>query len=106
LPAPSTGPGSATGGSGGASSGANPLNGFSVGGGGIAPFGLIDGGIGVFEGLDWAVPALLLTVPGLLLILAVSAQLFAGVLWLPVARRWLGGFGVGRRRRRERGEAS
>jgi len=96
LPAPSAGPGS----------GANPLDGFSIGGGGIAPFGLIDGGIGAFEGLDWAVPALFLTVPGLLLIFAVSAQLFAGVLWLPVARRWLGGFGVGRRRRRERDQPS
>jgi hypothetical protein len=52
-----------------------------------------------FAGLDWAVPALTLTVPGLLLMLAVLAQLSTGVLWLPIVRRWLGGFGVGRRRR-------
>jgi hypothetical protein len=32
--------------------------------------------------------------------LAVLAQLSTGALWLPVVRRWLGGFGLGRRRRR------
>lgn len=42
-----------------------------------------------------------LTVPGLLLMLAVLAQLSTGVLWLPVVRRWLGAFGIGRRRRRD-----
>jgi hypothetical protein len=47
------------------------------------------------------VPALALTVPGLLLMLAVLAQLSVGMLWLPVVRRWLGGFGFGRRRRRD-----
>jgi hypothetical protein len=55
----------------------------------------------VFEGFDWAVPALILTVPGLLLILAVLSQVSIGVLWLPLVRRWLGGFGArGRRRQR------
>jgi hypothetical protein len=49
-----------------------------------------------FDGIDWAVPALTLTVPGLFLVLAVLAQLSAGVIWLPLARR----FGAGRRRRR------
>ncbi|HEY8847095.1 MAG TPA: hypothetical protein VIM24_10580 [Candidatus Limnocylindrales bacterium] len=44
-------------------------------------------------------PALALTVPGLLLMLAILAQLAASALWLPVVKRWLGGFGVGRRRR-------
>jgi hypothetical protein len=34
------------------------------------------------------------------LMLAVLAQLSVGALWLPVVRRWLGSFGVGRRRRR------
>jgi hypothetical protein len=48
------------------------------------------------------VPALALTVPGLLLMLAILAQLAASALWLPVVKRWLGGFGVGRRRRRAR----
>jgi hypothetical protein len=53
-----------------------------------------------FDGIDWAVPALTLTVPGLLLMLAVLAQLTAGAIWLPIARRWMGAFGSGRRRRR------
>ena len=77
-----------------------PLDTAGFGDGRPAPFGLLDGGIGTFEGLEWAVPALVLTVPGLLLI-AIAVQLFAGALWLPVARRWLGAFGVSRRRRRE-----
>ena len=49
--------------------------------------------------LSWAVPSLVLAVPGLLLVLAVLAQAVGGVLWLPVIRRRIGSFGVGRRRR-------
>jgi hypothetical protein len=52
---------------------------------------------GVF---DWAVPSLVLSVPGLLLIVAVLAQVVGGAIWLPFVRRSLGSFGVGRRRRR------
>jgi hypothetical protein len=74
---------------------------LTVGGDSIAPFGLLDLGLSAFGDLDWAVPALTLTVPGLLLIIAVLAQLSSGALWLPVVRRWLGGFGLGRRRRRD-----
>jgi hypothetical protein len=48
------------------------------------------------------VPTLVLTVPGLLLVLAVLAQMFGATIWLPVTRRWLGGFGF-RRRRATRG---
>jgi hypothetical protein len=44
------------------------------------------------------VPALVLTVPGLLLIIAVLTQLFAGALLVPVARRWLDGDRRSRRR--------
>jgi VCBS repeat-containing protein len=55
-----------------------------------------------FDSIDWAVPALTLTVPGLLVMLAVLAQLSAGAIWLPVVRRWLDAFGLGRRRRRPR----
>lgn len=65
--------------------------------------GVIDDMIGVgfagFDGIEWAVPALVLTVPGLLLLLAVLAQSMGALLWLPVARRWLGGFGLRRKRR-------
>jgi hypothetical protein len=51
--------------------------------------------------LEWAVPALVLTVPGLLLVIAVTAQLAGGLAWLPVARRWLAGIGVRRWNRRD-----
>ncbi|MFL5749452.1 MAG: Ig-like domain-containing protein [Chloroflexota bacterium] len=74
---------------------------FSIAGEGptrVVP--IIGADLAGFDGLDWAVPALTLTVPGMLLILAVLAQLSASAIWLPVARRWLGAFGVGRRRRR------
>ena len=75
--------------------------GLTVGGDGDgAPFDLVSGGLAAFDNLDWAVPALALTVPGLLLMLAVLAQLSVGAVWLPVVRRWLGSFGFGRRRRR------
>jgi hypothetical protein len=96
-----TDPGGGTGGD-GSGPGAVP------GGGGADPFTLgttdfdagstlTSGEFGSFAGLDWAVPALALTVPGLLLVLAVLAQAVAGVVWLPVVRRWLGGFGFRRR---------
>jgi hypothetical protein len=49
--------------------------------------------------LTWAVPGLVLAVPGLLLVLAVLAQAVGGVLWLPVIRRRIGAFGLGGRRR-------
>ena len=60
--------------------------------------GLGDGVVTWSAVIDWAVPAATLTVPGLLLILAVLAQMLGGLVWLPVARRWLGGFGLRRRR--------
>jgi hypothetical protein len=47
-----------------------------------------------------------LGVPGLLLILAVMAQGLVSLAWLPMVRRWLGGFGVRRRRRTEARVAS
>jgi len=68
--------------------------------GNVGPFDLSDLGFGTFGSLDWAIPALALSVPGLLLILAVLAQLAASAVWLPVVRRRLAGTGVGRRRRR------
>jgi hypothetical protein len=116
-PSSSSGPvliGSGAGGSGGSGSGATGSGargsgdssggpaggpGLTVATGDLAPFGFINLGVGTFDGLDWAVPALAMTVPGLLLILAVLAQLSASVVWLPIVRRRLGGFGVGRRRR-------
>jgi hypothetical protein len=50
-----------------------------------------------FAGFEWAVPALVLTVPGILIVIAVVVQTMIGLVWLPVARRSLDG---DRRRRR------
>ena len=44
-----------------------------------------------FGDFEWVIPALVLTVPGILLLLAILAQALMGILWLPVTRRWLGG---------------
>lgn len=108
--APSTGgsgggPGSGTTGQppGGGSTGTpSAAPGFIVGLGQDDPDsfpGTVDIGLAGFGGvIDWAVPALVLTVPGLLLVLAVLGQGIAGFLWLPFVRRSLGGFGFRRRR--------
>ena len=78
-----------------------------MGRGDLGPIdGLGDVGIVGISGLVvWAVPALVLTVPGLLLLLAVIAQAAGALLWLPVVRRWLGGFGLRRRRGTDRSSA-
>ena len=47
------------------------------------------------EGFAWAVPGLVLSVPGLLLVLAViGAQAMSAFAWLPVVRRRIGAFEV------------
>jgi Big-like domain-containing protein len=73
---------------------------FSVGGVDLGrDYGLVGAGFDGFGiGIEWAVPALALTVPGLLLILAILSQAVVGAIWLPFTRRWLGSFGVGRRK--------
>lgn len=48
-------------------------------------------------GIAWIVPSLVLTLPGLLLVLAVLAQAVGGVLWLPIVRRRIGSFSFARR---------
>jgi hypothetical protein len=100
-PPPSTGPAGVTPGATppgtGSGSGAAGSR-FSVGSGSgaIDPLGGIDlVGLGL---IDWAVPSIILGVPGLLVVIAVLAQMSGALLWLPVARRWLGGFGIRRRR--------
>jgi hypothetical protein len=103
------GPGSGgnvgSGGSPGSGGGAPPDDNrrFTVGFSGLGPIdGLVDVDVVGFDAmLEWAVPALLLSVPGLLLLLAVLAQAAGGLLWLPIVRRWLGGFGLRRRRSAE-----
>jgi hypothetical protein len=57
----------------------------------------LDTGGLTFDSFEWAVPALVLTVPGILIVIAVLVQTIIGLAWLPVARRWLEG---DRRRRR------
>jgi len=113
TPAPSgptastTGPGSVAappgGGSGGDGTGrgaGGPESGFTV----DESFGSFDGlGPVSIGGFEWAVPGLALSVPGLLLLLAVAAQGGAGLFSLPFVRRWLGAFGLRRRRAREAG---
>ena len=47
-------------------------------------------------GFEWVVPALVLTVPGILIVVAVLMQAIIGIAWLPVTRRWLGGDRQGR----------
>jgi hypothetical protein len=50
-----------------------------------------------FEGFSWQIPALALSVPGLLVVIVVLLQVLGGLAWLPLVRRRLGGVGVGRR---------
>jgi hypothetical protein len=92
------GPSAAPGSGGGVTS--NRDDGFTVGQGGLGPIdGLVDVDVVGFDALiEWAVPTVVLTVPALLLLLAVLAQTAGGLLWLPMVRRWLGGFGFRRRR--------
>jgi hypothetical protein len=71
----------------------------------LAPFepaaldAVIDGSFAGFGDIEWAIPAFALTVPGILLILAIGAQTLVSAAWLPFVRRWLGGFGLRRRER-------
>lgn len=94
--------------SGGSNSGGDdgPPPGAPRGGFGVGPLAGLDA-IDVDLGdelvgdtlVEFVVPSLVFAVPGLLLMLAVIAQGLVGAAWLPVVRRWLGGFGIGRRRR-------
>jgi hypothetical protein len=48
--------------------------------------------------LGWTVPAMVVGIPGLLVLIVVALQAFGAAAWLPVARRNLGGReGSGRR---------
>ena len=49
---------------------------------------------------EWLIPSLVVSVPGLLLLLVIGAQLLAGAAWLPLVRRDVGDFGLASRRRR------
>jgi hypothetical protein len=55
----------------------------------LAQFAILFG-----RAFDWAVPGLVLSVPGLLLVLAIAAQAAGALAWLPLVRRRIGGFGL------------
>ncbi|MCI0582583.1 MAG: hypothetical protein L0227_06755 [Chloroflexi bacterium] len=116
TPEATTGPGS-TGASGGSSGGSPSPGGISIGSGDGDPggpgeawlavpgaaknglptdLGVTTSGIGGIGVLVWAVPAAVLGIPGFLVILVVLLQAGGGLIWLPIARRRIGGFG-GRR---------
>jgi hypothetical protein len=73
--------------------GGPPPDEFTVGGSGPAAgeisVGL--GNLGPFASFEWLVPSAVLAVPGLLLLIAVAAQVAGGIAWVPVSRRVLGG---------------
>lgn len=48
---------------------------------------------------EWLIPSLVISGPGLLVLIVIGAQLLAGAAWLPLVRHDVGDFGVGSRRR-------
>jgi hypothetical protein len=85
--------------------------GFAVGespegGDGGAPVGgiggVVAGALGALPGglLAWSYPALVMTVPGILLLIIIAAQALGALAWLPIVRRRLAGLGTGRRQER------
>lgn len=106
-----------TGGTGGAGTGTTDPDGSGSGsgsgstpGGSVGPFEVgtrvrggpiavdLDASFSAFGGFEWAIPAAALSVPLLLVILAIVGQGLVGLAWVPLTRRWLGGD----RRRRPR----
>lgn len=51
------------------------------------------------DGQMWFVPAFVVSVPGLLVILAIALQMIGGLAWLPVMRRTMRRYGEGPTRR-------
>ena len=47
---------------------------------------------------EWLIPSLVISGPGLLVLIAIGAQILAGAAWLPLVRREVGQFGLGSRR--------
>ena len=96
-PGPSGAPGS------GGGSGPEPVLGFDTYSPERPSDELSTDGFGGLDFSDWAVPGLLLTGPGLLLLVLVAAQAMGALAWLPVVRRRMGAFGLMSRRRPPRG---
>jgi len=76
---------------------------FAIGGtshGGFSGPSVSFGSLGPLDfAFDWLIPGFVVTLPGLLVVLAVLAQVLVGTGWLPLVRREIGDFGVRRRRR-------
>jgi hypothetical protein len=47
---------------------------------------------------EWLIPSLVISGPGLLVLIVIGAQILAGAAWLPLVRREVGQFGLGSRR--------
>ena len=94
TPPPSQAPGGIGGlfGPPGGGDGSDPDGPFTVRGGSTTGTGIDIGGsqIGLVGVLTVATPALLLSIPGLILVLAFTAQVVGGMVWIPVIRRGLG----------------
>jgi hypothetical protein len=48
---------------------------------------------------EWLIPGVVVTLPGLLVLVVFALQALAGTAWLPLARREIGDFGLRRSRR-------
>ena len=73
-----------------------PIGGTATQPADLGDIGLAAASLGGFGAFLWAVPSLALSVPGLLLVVAILAQAAGGLAWIPVARRKIGGFGLRR----------
>jgi hypothetical protein len=84
----------------------SPRDGFAVGsitrGGPNSP-DVTFGSLGPLSfSFEWLIPSLIVSGPGLLILIVIGAQLLAGAAWLPLVRRDVGNFGLGSRRRAPR----
>ena len=80
-----------------------PQEGFAIGstaGGGPNSSDVTFGSLGPLSfSFEWLIPSLVVSGPGLVILIAIGAQLLAGAAWLPLVRRDVGDFGFGSRRR-------
>jgi hypothetical protein len=83
-----------------------PQQGFAIGsiaGGGPNSPDVTFGSLGPLTfPFEWLIPGLVVSGPGLLILIAIGAQLLAGAAWLPLVRREVGDFGLRSRRRASR----
>jgi len=72
-----------------------PSDAFTIGGTSIDEIGDLSGELSASVlGVEWAVPAIIMAVPGLLLIIVILIQAMGASVWLPIVRRSLGTFGI------------